>query len=171
MIPVYQQGQGEGIGCSIDDFEQRLISTSDGAKVAIILRDFTNREIAKSLKRLNVFANLDRLSRTRLSIYYANSPDVSARFNRIARNNVDHQKRAVVYIVLATFLVEIGFTHVETYELAKADDVAISQIYEIVSNYISNEPPQKKAGWEMHPAIGALAIQAFAGYLGNVAAK
>jgi hypothetical protein len=80
MIPIYEQGTGNGIGHSLDTFIQRFDSIcteherSGRAKsFAFIFYDFNDSDLRRVLKNEGVFAQLDRLAGALLSIFYLHS--------------------------------------------------------------------------------------------------
>lgn len=80
MIPIYEQGGGRGIGLTLDMFVNRFdeilerhISDNRALAFAIILYDFTDGETKKALKDLGVFAKLDRLSGSELSVFFVHT--------------------------------------------------------------------------------------------------
>ena len=172
MIPVYQQGNGNEIGISIEKFHNALASIPVGKRIAILLRDFPNRAISNLFSTTGVFVELDRLSGDELDIYYADNDAISRSFERVAKVNLPHRVGGGVYIVLATSLGELGFDNVEVHEIANANDItAFQNIFEIVRVYKDGHLQQSTSGWNPLPAIGQLAIAAFAGYIANIAAR
>lgn len=77
MIPIFEQGKGKGIGHSFESFiEQfnticrRYLAEKRVRAFAFIFYDFQDSALRRILKDLGVFAKLDRLSGTELSIFY-----------------------------------------------------------------------------------------------------
>jgi hypothetical protein len=90
MIPIYEQGDGRGIGYNLDSFVARFesicqqhIDENRAKAFAFIFYDFTNRALRKILKDQGAFAKLDRLSGNNLSIFYLHTGTQHAveRFN------------------------------------------------------------------------------------------
>jgi hypothetical protein len=76
MIPIYEQKNGRGIGYSTDDFFKRFgeictehAQISESSKFAFILYDFSS-QLRQLLREQGVFAELDRLARDRISVFY-----------------------------------------------------------------------------------------------------
>ena len=77
MIPIYEQGSGEGIGHGLDSFLERFDSICNehlknkrAKAFAFIFYDFEDQDFRRILKDKGVFAKLDRLAGTNLSIFY-----------------------------------------------------------------------------------------------------
>lgn len=77
MIPIFEQGTGQGIGYSIRTFVDRFdaicserAEKEQGRAFAFIFYDFTNKAVRRILKDLGGFAKLDRLSGDKLSVFY-----------------------------------------------------------------------------------------------------
>lgn len=80
MIPIFEQGKGQGIGHSLSSFHERfddlcrehlLLKRAKG--FAFIFYNFQDEELRKILKNQGAFAQLDRLSGDKLSIFYLHS--------------------------------------------------------------------------------------------------
>ena len=92
MIPIFEQGKTQGIGHSYDSFIKRfqhickehLVSKRAHA-FAFIFYDFENNSIRDILKSQGGFAELDRLSGKKLSVFYLNSdnPELIESFNYV----------------------------------------------------------------------------------------
>src|SRR4051794_23909088 len=79
MIPIFEQGDGKGIGHGLDSFLVRFDAicreqlANDRAKAfAFIFYDFES-DLRKLLKDQGVFAQLDRLAGGNLSVFYLHS--------------------------------------------------------------------------------------------------
>ena len=77
MIPIFEQGDGRGIGLGLDEFTERFdaicaerLTANRAASFAFIFYDFNDRSFRRLLKDLGVFAQLDRLIRNKLSLFY-----------------------------------------------------------------------------------------------------
>lgn len=90
MIPIYEQGCGRGIGHSIGSFSERFneicakhLSNGRARRFAFIFYDFHDLAFRRILKDSGVFAQLDRLSGNKISIFYLHSggQDAVERFN------------------------------------------------------------------------------------------
>jgi hypothetical protein len=77
MIPIYEQGQGQGIGHGLDSFLRRFeqicqehLEAGRARAFAFIFYDFQDKALRRILKDQGVFAQLDRLSGASLSVFY-----------------------------------------------------------------------------------------------------
>jgi hypothetical protein len=91
MIPIYEQGDGRGIGYAIDTFLCRFddichehIAEKRAKAFAFIFYDFHNEALRKILRNQGVFTQLDRLSGRDLSVFFLHTASEEAvmRFNR-----------------------------------------------------------------------------------------
>src|SRR6266404_7054130 len=85
MIPIYEQGTGNGIGHNLESFQRRFDQICDEhlakgrtSSFAFIFYNFTNNEFRQILKDEGAFAKLDRLSGTELSLFYLHTGRKSA---------------------------------------------------------------------------------------------
>ena len=92
MTPIYEQGQGQGIGYSLETFLKRFneicqehLQSKRAIAFAFIFYDFDNRHFRKILKNQGVFAQLDRLAGKQLSIFYLHTKNAQTAedFNKI----------------------------------------------------------------------------------------
>lgn len=90
MIPIYEQGDGRGIGYGLKSFMARFdeicrthLRERRAKCFAFIFYDFTNHAIRAILKDQGVFAKIDRLAGDQLSVFYlhAGTMDGIAEFN------------------------------------------------------------------------------------------
>jgi hypothetical protein len=77
MIPIYEQGTGNGIGHNLESFQRRFdqicaehVEKGRASYFAFIFYNFTDNEFRQILKDEGAFAKLDRLSGTELSLFY-----------------------------------------------------------------------------------------------------
>jgi hypothetical protein len=77
MIPIYEQGHGRGIGHGLESFLTRFeaichehIEKGRAKAFAFIFYNFHDHEFRTILQNQGVFAQLDRLSGSELSIFY-----------------------------------------------------------------------------------------------------
>jgi hypothetical protein len=82
MIPIYEQGEGEGIGLSLNRFLDRFEAICSEHEIggrakafAFILYDFRDQAVYEVLKSRGGFAELDRLSGNDLSVFYLHNPN------------------------------------------------------------------------------------------------
>lgn len=146
MVPIYEQGQGSGIGYSFDRFIGRFIEVcenhnkSDRAKAfAFILYDFDDGSVREILKDLGGFARLDRLSGKDLSIFYLHSEnkELIDAFNNIFFGAFDIKNEYNLPLVLFFNIVDGDVANVEVVEIERTDiKFAFGELYGIIENYI-----------------------------------
>lgn len=80
MIPIYEAGSGRGVGHTFSSFRERFdqicqdhLTHKRAQAFAFIFYDFTDSALRKILNDVGVFTKLDRLSGTRLSLFYLHS--------------------------------------------------------------------------------------------------
>ena len=126
MNPIYEQGRGKGIGHDLNSFLNKFDDIcrehTEGKRakaLAFIFYRFEDQNLRRILKNQGVFAKLDRLSGTNLSIFY-----------------LDIGKRNTIDKFNAEFLARLGVTQkavppcVVFFRLAKdrIEDVAVAQL-------------------------------------------
>ena len=91
MIPIYEQGHGQGIGYGIDGFMSRFddickehVAEGRAQAFAFIFYDFNDHALRSILRNQGVFAKIDRISGKELSVFYLHNgtQDLVDRFNR-----------------------------------------------------------------------------------------
>ena len=159
MIPIYEQGDGNGIGHSFDSFSQRFdaickqhLENGRAKAFAFIFYDFTNSDLREILKNKGVFAQLDRLSGAELSIFYLHGRTSSfvKKFNShfIAALGVTDQ----VELPCVVFF-KVKGEKIEDIEIAQLDSANLihgfHELYSAVERYLAavpNEPiPESRA--------------------------
>lgn len=147
MIPIYEQGQGQGIGHSAQSFSDRFaelcqehIARGRARAFAFIFYDFQDREFRRVLKDQGVFAKLDRLSGNDLSVFYLHSGSQYAheRFNSDFLSRLDLTERVslpcvVFFRVSAEQITDITAIHLESASLIHG----FHELHGIISHYIS----------------------------------
>lgn len=147
MIPIYEQGKGDGIGHSFESFVTRFIDicnehlTDKRARAfAFLLYDFNDSQIRKILKSQGGFAKLDRLSGKDLSLFYLHSSDqrLVKMFNQVFLSafEVDRQKNKLPVIIFF----KISNNEVSDLSIVELEQsnlmFAFNELYEIIENYI-----------------------------------
>lgn len=149
MIPIFEQGSGKGIGHTFETFIQSfdLICAKHnkqgkGRSFAFIFYDFKNHELRELLKDQGVFAQLDRLSGSQLSLFYLHggSPKVVARFNQhfLASLGINGQAKlpCVVFFRVKNDQIE----GVEIVQLDSADLIhGFKELYDIIEQYLATD--------------------------------
>ncbi len=92
MFPIFEQGQGKGIGHTFDTFLRKFIEiceehlqTNRAKAFAFILYDFYDEATKKVFRNQGGFARLDRLSGQNLSVFYLHSENIK-RHTSVCRN-------------------------------------------------------------------------------------
>lgn len=82
MIPIYEQGSGQGIGHGREQFIKRFdeicaehLEKKRARSFAFIFYDFNNKALRKILRDQGIFAKLDRISGRQLSLFYLHGGD------------------------------------------------------------------------------------------------
>ena len=150
MIPIYEQGTGNGIGHNLKSFLDRFdaicsehLAAGRAKAFAFIFYDFTDDALRRLLKNQGVFAKLDRLAGADLSIFYLHRGTRHAveAFNErfLAALGVDEQ---AVPPCVVFFRVHEG--QVEDVEIAQLDSANLihgfHELYGAVESYINAQP-------------------------------
>jgi len=146
---IYEQGSGNGIGHRLSSFLLRFDEicaqhlTEGRAKYfAFIFYDFTDQALRKILKDQGVFAKLDRLAGTQLSIFYlhARTRKSVAAFNAHFLSALDIEGQAILPCVVFFRVHEGGIKDVEIAQLESADLVhGFSELSGAVQQYLSTQ--------------------------------
>jgi len=124
LVPIYEQGDGRGIGHGLESFLARFEGIcrdhqeTDGTKsFAFIFYDFRDDRIKAILRDRGVFARLDRLSGETLSIFYlhASSEKGVERFNEAFQEQLRLEDRVYLPCVVFFKLSDDGFTDMAVY--------------------------------------------------------
>lgn len=150
MIPIYEQGGGNGIGHErtsfIDRFEEictEHLSEGRAKSFAFIFYDFTDQAIRKILKNQGVFAKLDRLSGKELSVFYlhAGTKATVQAFNAHFFGALDIEGQATLPCVVFFRVREDAIEDVEIAQLESADLIhGFSELYGAIQQYLSDKP-------------------------------
>lgn len=147
MIPIYEQGSGNGIGHCLSSFLSRFdeICTdhlaNDRAKsFAFIIYDFTDKAIRQILRDQGVFAQLDRLSANQLSVFYLHSGRKATfrEFNDHFFTALGIEGRATLPCVVFFRFHAGAIEDVEIAQLENADLIhGFFELYGAIQQYIS----------------------------------
>jgi hypothetical protein len=155
MIPIFEQGEGKGIGLSFDGFVERFdkicqqhLDDGRARSFAFILYDFRDRAFKSLLKDQGVFTKLDRLSGHDLSVFYLHSDStdrrIYGRFNTTFLEKLELQSSVELPCVVFFNHTDRGIEHVQVAELNSGDPVhTFQELYTAVESYIKN-PSTKK---------------------------
>lgn len=150
MIPIYEQGNGEGIGHSFDSLIMRFrqickthTETKRAHAFAFIFYDFTNISIREVLKSQGGFIKLDRLSGNKLSVFYLHSDNkiLNKKFNKTFRNVFEIEETIELpFVLFLKFDGEINEIEDLRISLLEQDDLkfAFNELYETMREYVSH---------------------------------
>jgi hypothetical protein len=146
MIPIFEQGQGNGIGHSFLTFLSRFIEiceehleNSRAKSFAFILYNFRDDSTKKVLRNQGGFARLDRLSGRDLSVFYIHSDNkkIINAFNDIFLGAFEIEKKSRLPFVLFFNVTDREVTNVKIVELEQSNILfAFEELYSIIENYI-----------------------------------
>lgn len=150
MIPIYEQGSGNGIGHGLRSFLARFdeicaqhLADGRARSFAFIFYDFTDEALRKILKNQGVFAQLDRLSGTKLSIFYLHASvraSVEA-FNAHFFSALGIEDQTTLPCVVFFRVHEGSIEDIEIAQLESADLVhGFSELYGAIEKYLSAQP-------------------------------
>ena len=146
MIPMFEQGSGKGIGHGLKSFLERFESIacehirSNRVKAfALIFYDFEDYDVRRILKDQGVFAELDRLSRKDLSVFYLHSGSQHSieKFNSVLLNALGATPEANPPCVVFFKVTDGGFSEISIAQLESTDLIhGFHELYGIIMNYI-----------------------------------
>lgn len=149
MIPIYEQGHGNGIGHGIESFLERFdaicrehIGSKRAKAFAFIFYDFTDNALRKILKNQGAFAQLDRLAGRELSIFYLHTGtrETVIRFNNAFLEKLGVAENATPPCVVFFRLSKEQIEEVTVAQLDNADLIhGFRELYEVIENYLKNE--------------------------------
>ncbi|WP_194714655.1 hypothetical protein [Noviherbaspirillum soli] len=150
MIPIYEQGHGNGIGHGLDSFLRRFdgicaehFARGRAQSFAFIFYDFKDEAIRKILKNQGVFAQLDRLSSDKLSVFYLHASTKAAveRFNSHFFSVLGIQSKPDLPCVVFFRFREQFIEQVEIAQLDSADLVhGFHELYGAIQQYVAIKP-------------------------------
>jgi len=146
MIPIYEQGQGKGIGHGLDSFLTRFdaicqehVKAGRAKAFAFIFYDFVDQELRRILKDQGVFAQLDRLSGNSLSIFYLHTGTEHAvqKFNSTFLAKLDVEGKATPPCVVFFTLKKERLEDVAVAQLDSANILhGFHELYSVIQRYI-----------------------------------
>lgn len=146
MVPIFEQGQGQGIGHTFNTFLTRFIEiceehlqTNRAKAFAFILYDFNDEATIQVLRNQGGFARLDRLSGHDLSVFYLHSDNRRQlrAFNDIFLHIFDIPANRNLPFVLFFKMVNGEAKDVEIVELEQSDIMfAFDELYRVIENYV-----------------------------------
>ena len=152
MLPIYEQGHGRGIGRGLNSFLDRFdaicqehVQSKRAKAFAFILYDFYNQDLRRILKDQGVFANLDRLAGTNLSVFYLHTGTRVAirKFNTALLSKLGVSEKAIPPCVIFFKLSKGKIGDVAIAQLDNADLVhGFHELYGVIERYIETEVNQ-----------------------------
>ncbi|GIL05786.1 MAG: hypothetical protein BroJett031_23060 [Betaproteobacteria bacterium] len=156
MIPIYEQGEGRGIGHGLDTFLDRFdaickehLQTNRAKAFAFIFYDFVDQDLRRILKNQGVFTQLDRLAGHDLSVFYLHTGrrDVVAKFNTVFLSKLGVNDRAAPPCVVFFRFKKNSIEDVAIAQLDNADLVhGFHELYGVIERYIKNDVNQMSMG-------------------------
>lgn len=150
MIPIYEQGSGNGIGHGLQSFLRRFdeicaehLASGRAQSFAFIFYDFTDQAIRKILKNQGVFAELDRLSGKELSVFYLHAGTKAAveAFNAHFFSVLGIEGQATLPCVVFFRVQKGAIEGVKIAQLESADLVhGFHELYGAIQQYLSASP-------------------------------
>jgi hypothetical protein len=149
MIPIYEQGISKGIGHSFDSFLNRFdalcrehLRENRARAFAFIFYDFGDQKFRSILKSQGVFAQLDRLAGSDLSVFYLHSARrrTVERFNEsfIEKLGISAEVRLPCIVFFRVKNDEV--TDVAVAQLESGDLVhGFHELYVLIERYIKEE--------------------------------
>lgn len=145
MVPIFQQGQGQGIGHSFDSFLKHFINICEehlrnrrAKSFAFILYDFHDQSIREILRNQGGFAQLDRLSGSDISVFYLHSENkrLVKAFNEIFLGAFEITTENKLPFVLFFNVADREVANVEIVELEQTNLMfAFKELYDSIENY------------------------------------
>ncbi len=149
MIPIYEQAKGKGIGYALNPFLNRFdlicqdhLRDNKAKAFAFIFYDRSNAELRTILRDEGVFAQLDRLASTNLSIFYLHTGRKSAiaKFNAEFLSKLDIIHKASPPCVVFFKLKQDGVKDVAVAELDNANLIhGFHELYRVIQVYIESD--------------------------------
>lgn len=146
MIPIFEQGEGKGIGHSFDTFLRRFLDiceehlkTDRATAFAFILYDFSNEATKQVLRNQGGFTRLDRLSGNDLSVFFLHSENRRQfrAFNNIFLQAFEIPENKKLPYVLFFKVKDGEVKDIEIVELEQSHIMfAFEELYKVIENYI-----------------------------------
>jgi hypothetical protein len=146
MIPIYEQGNGRGIGYNFESFIKRfdeICASHSDRSFSFIFYDFKDDSLKTILKDQGVFAALDRLSGSELDIFYLHGGrnDIKP-FNDCFRKKIGVKYPGLPCVAFFRWKEE-AFTDVSVVPLENTDLIhGLHELYTVIEAYKKREPHQ-----------------------------
>ncbi|QQD55393.1 hypothetical protein MHB_0003715 [Pseudomonas fluorescens BBc6R8] len=166
MVPIFEQGSGNGIGHSVESFLAEFekiaidhVQKGRAKSIAFIFYDFNDREFKRVLRNEGVFTQLDRLSGDRLSVFFMHSgsdpsDQVLLKFNSVLMSALGVEDKARKPCVVFCNANSEGLSNISVANLDSADLIhGFHELYGVIESYLHNEKPETKSiNWMMSGA-------------------
>jgi hypothetical protein len=153
MVPIFEQGQGQGIGYNFNTFVKRFheicnekIKKGNDHSFAFILYDFENQAIKDILRTQGGFAQLERLISNNLSVFYLHTENqaIFKKFNyyflSFFKLDENHKRPLVLFFKL----INDNIQDIRVVELQQDNYLfAFNELYIIIEQSIKNESDRK----------------------------
>lgn len=156
MNPIYEQGQGRGIGHGLDSFLDRFdvicqehVRSKRAKAFAFIFYDFVDQDLRRILKNQGAFAQLDRLAGHDLSVFYLHTGrrDTVNKFNAILLSKLGVIDKAAPPCVVFFKFRKGKIEEVAIAQLDNADLVhGFHELYGAIDHYIKTDVNQAAIG-------------------------
>lgn len=156
MFPIQEQGRKRGIGHGLDSFLKRFdaicrehLKEQRAKAFAFIFYDFADNDLHRILKDERVFAQLDRLSGTKLTIFYLHTGNKEAvnRFNNVFLSKLGVAENATPPCVVFFRVTKDGVGDVAVAQLDNADLMhGFQELYSAIEQYIETGLDQPATG-------------------------
>lgn len=170
MIPIYEQGSGNGIGHSQSSFMERFddickehVEEGRAKAFAFIFYKFNDTSLKKILRNQGVFAKLDRLSGRDLRVFYLHTGSRCAveAFNDFFLRELGIRESATLPCVVFFRVKKDQIEDVEIAQLDNADLIhGFDELYEAIEHYKQNQNAEKpEARWLKWARGGGKAVR------------
>ncbi len=150
MIPIFEQGDGKGIGLTLDAFIERLeelcelhLSEGRAKAFAFVFYNVKDRSLRQILRDRGVFAQMDRLCGRGLSLFYLHSGGERTikRFNHEFLSRLGLESGISLPCVVFFRMDQGSCTDISVAQLDSADLVhGFHELYGIVEKYPIDGP-------------------------------
>jgi hypothetical protein len=149
MIPIFEQGSGQGIGLDFGPFLKRFdqicqdhLHGQRAKAFAFIFYDFQDHDLKKLLRNQGVFTQLDRLAGSDLSVFFLHS---YSKKSTIAKFNSDFLSKlqienATLPCVIFFKLKNDEIVDVLVAQLDSADLIhGFHELYQVIDRYVRSD--------------------------------
>lgn len=175
MIPIHEEGSGNGIGHGLSSFLRRFdeicsehLAKGRAKSFAFVFYDFTDQAIREILQDHGVFTRLDRLSGRELSVFYlhARKKRTIRAFNAHFFSALGIEGQVMLPCVVFFRVLEGAVEDVEIAQLESADLIhGFHELHDAIQQYLVAKPaapalPSRTIRW-LKGGAKFLSIEAF----------